>query len=102
MQPRDDLRALDGYHSPQVDVAVRLNTNESPYAPPPEFVDAVRRRARATSTWNRYPDRGARELRDALGAFLGQPRERLLCAQRQQRGAADAAAHLRRRRAAGR
>ena len=39
VQPRDDLRALEGYHSPQVDVAVRLNTNESPFPPPPEFVD---------------------------------------------------------------
>ena len=37
--PRDDLAALEGYHSPQLDVAVRLNTNESPFAPPPEFVD---------------------------------------------------------------
>ncbi len=29
--------------------------------------------------WNRYPDRAATELRAALGAFLGQPPERLLC-----------------------
>ena len=43
--PRDDLRALEGYHSPQVDVAVRLNTNESPYPPPDAFVDALARRA---------------------------------------------------------
>ncbi len=28
---RDDLRAMEGYHSPQVDVRVRLNTNESPF-----------------------------------------------------------------------
>ena len=33
--PRDDLRALEGYHSPQLDVSVRLNTNESPFPPPP-------------------------------------------------------------------
>ena len=45
IQPRDDLRSLDGYHSPQVDVRIRLNTNESPYAPPDEFVDALHRRA---------------------------------------------------------
>ncbi len=31
---RDDLGALEGYHSPQVDVEVRLNTNESPEPPP--------------------------------------------------------------------
>jgi histidinol-phosphate aminotransferase len=76
--PRDDLRALDGYHSPQVDVDVRLNTNESPYAPPPAFVerwlDALR-----DVEWNRYPDRAATGLRAALGAFLGQPPDRLLC-----------------------
>jgi histidinol-phosphate aminotransferase len=79
VQPRDDLRALDGYHSPQVDVAVRLNTNESPYEPPPEFV-ARYVAALGEVGWNRYPDRGARELRADLGAFLGQPPERLLCA----------------------
>ena len=38
--PRDDLQALEGYHSPQLDVSVRLNTNESPFPPPPGFVDA--------------------------------------------------------------
>jgi histidinol-phosphate aminotransferase len=79
VQPRDDLRALEGYHSPQVDVPVRLNTNESPYAPPAAFV--TRYTAALTDVdWHRYPDRGAHELRDALGAFLGQPQERLLCA----------------------
>ena len=79
VQPRDDLRALDGYHSPQVDVAVRLNTNESPYKPPAEFV-ARYTAALGEVAWHRYPDRGAHDLRRALGAFLGQPGERLLCA----------------------
>jgi histidinol-phosphate aminotransferase len=79
VQARDDLRALEGYHSPQVDVAVRLNTNESPYAPPPAFV-ARYIAALAEVGWHRYPDRGAHDLRDALGAFLGQPPARLLCA----------------------
>ena len=32
--PRDDVALMAGYHSPQVDVAVRLNTNESPEPPP--------------------------------------------------------------------
>src|SRR5262249_8563976 len=79
VQPRDDIRALEGYHSPQVDVAVRLNTNESPYAPPPEFVARYTEQLAAVA-WHRYPDRGARDLRDALGAFIGQAPERLLCA----------------------
>jgi len=76
--PRDDLRALDGYHSPQVDVDVRLNTNESPYGPPPAFVDRWVEALRSVD-WNRYPDRAAGDLRAALGAFLGQPPARLLC-----------------------
>jgi histidinol-phosphate aminotransferase len=76
--PRDDLRGLEGYHSPQVDVDVRLNTNESPYPPPPEFVARWLDELRAVD-WNRYPDRGASALRAALGEFLGQPAARLLC-----------------------
>ncbi|HVW32577.1 MAG TPA: histidinol-phosphate transaminase [Acidimicrobiia bacterium] len=76
---RDDLRDLEGYHSPQVDVAVRLNTNESPYPPPPEFFAAWTAEVNTTAA-HRYPDREARALRQALADFLGQPRERVFCA----------------------
>lgn len=79
VQPRDDLRSLEGYHSPQVDVRIRLNTNESPYAPPAAFVERYVDALRDVA-WHRYPDRSARELRDALGASIGQPAARLLCA----------------------
>ena len=78
-QPRGDLRGLEGYHSPQLEVDVRLNTNESPYAPPTGFVERYSE-ALTRVAYNRYPDRGAAELRDRLGRFLGQPPERLLCA----------------------
>ncbi len=78
-KPRPDLVELESYHSPQVDVAVRLNTNESPYAPPPAFVDAWIDGLRAAPL-HRYPDRGAEELRSALGERLGQPSERVFCA----------------------
>jgi len=77
--PRDDLRSLEGYHSPQLDVAVRLNTNESPFEPPAEFVDRWVDELRHAPL-NRYPDRAARDLREALGRHLGQPTERLFCA----------------------
>ncbi|MDQ1481134.1 MAG: histidinol-phosphate aminotransferase [Actinomycetota bacterium] len=79
LQPRDDLRSLEGYHSPQVDVPIRLNTNESPYAPPDAFVERYTNALRDVA-WHRYPARAARELREVLGASLGQPRERLICA----------------------
>jgi histidinol-phosphate aminotransferase len=75
-QPRDDLRALEAYHSAQVDVAVRLNTNESPYSAPPEFV-AEWLAALADVPYNRYPDRDAGDLRAALAAHLGQPAARV-------------------------
>jgi histidinol-phosphate aminotransferase len=79
VQPRDGLRELAGYHSPQLDVAVRLNTNESPYPPPPAFV-AAWLDALGGVPLNRYPDRSARDLRMALAKRLGQPAERVFCA----------------------
>ncbi len=67
---RDDLRAMEGYHSAQVDVAVRLNTNESPFPPPPGWREEVAA-ALASIEWHRYPDRGARGLRAAIAAWHG-------------------------------
>src|SRR6266540_2002439 len=79
LTPRDDLRALGGYHSPQLDVPVRLNTNESPYSPPPEFVDAWLEALRAAPL-NRYPDRAADFTVDpsAALAFLKEHRPALV------------------------
>jgi len=78
-RPRSDLQALEGYHSPQLDVDVRLNTNESPFAPPPAFVDAWTVALRAASL-NRYPDRAASALRAGIATQLGQPAERVFAA----------------------
>ncbi len=62
---RPDLRTLEGYHSAQVDVRVRLNTNESPQAPPSAFRDAFAAEASRVE-WHRYPDRAATALREAI------------------------------------
>ncbi len=78
-QPRDDLRALEGYHSPQLDVTVRLNTNESPYAAPQAFLDRLGAEV-ASGDYHRYPDRSATVLRSAIGKALGQPSERVFAA----------------------
>jgi len=67
---RDDLRALQGYHSAQVDVRVRLNTNESPEPPPAAFRDAVAAEV-SKIEWNRYPDRAAVALREAIAESHG-------------------------------
>jgi len=77
--PRPDLVELEGYHSPQLDVQVRLNTNESPYAPPVAFVDAWLDALRAAPL-HRYPDREAGDLRRALADRLDQPTQRVFCA----------------------
>lgn len=68
--PRPDLGLREGYHSPQVDVPVRLNTNESPLPPPPEWLDRLAEEVRRVE-WHRYPDRQATELRAALAALHG-------------------------------
>jgi len=70
IQPRDDLALMEGYHSPQVEVAVRLNTNESPYPPPPAFAERLAA-AVADVEWHRYPDRAATELRTRIGELHG-------------------------------
>jgi len=62
---RDDLRALQGYHSPQVDVRVRLNTNEAPTPPPAAWRDAFAAELSRVE-WHRYPDRMASDLRAAI------------------------------------
>ncbi len=59
---REDLALVEGYHSAQVDVAVRLNTNEAPEPPPAGFTEALLAAARGIA-WHRYPDRGATALR---------------------------------------
>jgi histidinol-phosphate aminotransferase len=67
---RADLVALEGYHSPQVDVAVRLNTNESPVPPPAAWRDALAAELSRVE-WHRYPDRHATELRTAIARLHG-------------------------------
>jgi histidinol-phosphate aminotransferase len=67
---RDDLRALEGYHSPQVHVRVRLNTNESPFPPPPGWRDAFAAELSRVE-WHRYPDRAATALREGIAELHG-------------------------------
>jgi len=70
IRPRADLALMAGYHSPQVEVKVRLNTNESPEPPPAawerEWLESLRQ-----VDWNRYPDRGATRLRQAIAELHG-------------------------------
>ena len=76
---RDDLQAMQGYHSPQVDVPIRLNTNEAPFAPPSEWLNEVAH-AVTEIAWNRYPDRAAWELRAGIAALHGVSPEQVFVA----------------------
>lgn len=69
---RDDLVDIAPYGAPQLDVDVRLNTNETPYTPPPEFFERFARRLPQLPL-QRYPDRTAAAVRAGLGARFGLP-----------------------------
>jgi histidinol-phosphate aminotransferase len=76
---RTDVAELTGYHSPQVDVEVRLNTNESPLPPPDEWLTELRAEL-GRIAFNRYPDRAAAGLRRALAEFHGVDPAEVFCA----------------------
>lgn len=68
---RDELRGKSPYGAPQLDVPVRLNTNENPYPLPEPLVERIAERVRdAARELNRYPDRDAVELRTQLAKYL--------------------------------
>lgn len=68
---RDELRGKSPYGAPQLDVPVRLNTNENPYPLPEPLVERIAERVReAARHLNRYPDRDAVELRTELARYL--------------------------------
>ncbi|MCB0940926.1 MAG: histidinol-phosphate transaminase [Mycobacterium sp.] len=68
---RENLRGKSPYGAPQLDVPVRLNTNENPHPPSRALVDDVAESVRAAATdLHRYPDRDAVELRRDLAAYL--------------------------------
>ncbi|HZG02998.1 MAG TPA: histidinol-phosphate transaminase [Streptomyces sp.] len=68
---RDELRGKSPYGAPQLDVPVRLNTNENPYPLPEPLVARIAERVtEAARELNRYPDRDAVELRTELARYL--------------------------------
>ena len=69
---RPELVGVQPYGAPQIDVPVRLNTNENPYPPPGSVVaDIAAAAADAARSLNRYPDREATALRADLAGYLG-------------------------------
>jgi histidinol-phosphate aminotransferase len=70
--PRPGLREVGPYDSPQLEVAVRLNANESPLPLPAAFSEELAAAVRDLPL-NRYPDGEMRALREALAARTGHP-----------------------------
>lgn len=68
---REELRGEHAYGAPQLDVSVRLNTNENPFSPSDAIVEDFLNRAKvAFRDLNRYPERDAEELRTALADYV--------------------------------
>jgi histidinol-phosphate aminotransferase len=69
-EPRPGLREVEPYAAPQLDVPVRLNTNECPYPLPPAFAEDLAEAVRGLAL-HRYPDREAADLRAHLAETVG-------------------------------
>ncbi len=68
---REELRGRTAYGAPQLDVPVRLNTNENSYPVPPAVVEEIVAAVRAEAgNLNRYPDREFAALRADLAGYL--------------------------------
>lgn len=69
---RPELVGEVPYGAPQLDVPVRLNVNENPYPPSAAIVaEMAQAIAAAAGAIDRYPDREATVLRQALADYLG-------------------------------
>jgi histidinol-phosphate aminotransferase len=70
---REDLVGIASYGAPQLDVPARLNVNENPFPIPDALATAMGAAVAAAAVGlNRYPDRDAGRLREALGDYLAQ------------------------------
>ena len=70
LEVRSDLLPVVPYESPQRPARYRMNTNESPYPPPPEVIAQVRS-SMEQADWNRYPDKDSAALVRALAGHTG-------------------------------
>jgi len=70
--PRPGLREVGPYDSPQLEVAVRLSSNECPLPLPEGFSADLAETVRELPL-HRYPDGQLRALREALSARTGHP-----------------------------
>jgi histidinol-phosphate aminotransferase len=80
-QPRPEIRAIAPYvggesHVPGVARIIKLSSNEGAFGAPPAAQAAI---AASAETMSRYPDGGARAMREAIGAYFGLDPARIVC-----------------------
>ncbi len=80
-EPRPSILAIEPYVGgeskvPGVNRIVKLSSNEGAFGPPPSAVEAM---VAAAREMHRYPDGGARALREAIGARFGLDPARIVC-----------------------
>lgn len=76
---RGEIALRPGYHSPQLDVDVVLNTNESPFSPPDQWKSEMMQELSRVS-YNRYPDRNATLLRRCIAEYHDVGPDEVFCA----------------------
>ena len=81
VMPRPSILAVEPYVGgeskiPGVNRIVKLSSNEGAFGPPPGAVEAIRKMATEA---HRYPDGGAKALREAIGAAHGLDPARIVC-----------------------
>ena len=70
---RDQLRPMSPYGAPQVPSKAALNTNENPFPPSAELIEAITQAVeKVVVNLNRYPDRDADVLRIKLAHYINQ------------------------------
>ena len=67
---REEVLALHAYHVPPASGMVKLDAMENPYPLPPQLRNEIARLA-ADAAINRYPDAGARRLKEKIRAVTG-------------------------------
>jgi histidinol-phosphate aminotransferase len=80
-QPRPEIMDIAPYvggesHLPGVPRIIKLSSNEGAFGPPPAARAAIGRSADGMS---RYPDGGARAMREAIGTYFGLDPARIVC-----------------------
>jgi histidinol-phosphate aminotransferase len=66
-QPGESLEAFSNRTGVPINQLIKLNSNESPYAPPPEVLRALS----GYPYYNNYPDTDSHALREALAGYTG-------------------------------